>query len=107
MAPKDQTPAPKGLPDAHDGGVAQKQAIADQEAKQGYRGVVPDPTPNHNYTVAGNDLPTPETDRTMHRALVERTTKIEENFADVVPQEPNPADGDDAPEADEAPSNSD
>jgi hypothetical protein len=36
----------------------------DHEAVQqaGFCGRVPDPTPNAHYTVAGNDLPTPETD---------------------------------------------
>ena len=28
----------------------------------GFLGIKADPTPNENYTVAGNDLPTPETD---------------------------------------------
>jgi hypothetical protein len=43
------------------------QALQDAENQvtaQGYRGTVPDPTPNHHYTVAGvtDGKPTPETD---------------------------------------------
>jgi hypothetical protein len=35
-----------------------------EEQERGYRGTVPDPTPNHAYTVAGvtGGEPTPETD---------------------------------------------
>jgi hypothetical protein len=41
--------------------VAEK---VNDESEKGYRGVVPDPTPNENYTVAGvtSGKPTPETD---------------------------------------------
>lgn len=76
---------------ANDGGVAQMQAAADERNARGYDGVVPDPTPNFNYTVAGNDAPTPETDAGMKKALDERTAKIEADFADVIPQGANPA----------------
>lgn len=73
-----------------DGGVSQNQAAADEAQEKGYTGVVPDPTPNFNYSVAGNDAPTPETDAGMKRALDERSREIEEDFADVVPQRHGP-----------------
>lgn len=50
-----------------EGGLADGQrrvkAMIDEENEKGYRGTVPDPTPNENYTVAGvtRGLPTPET----------------------------------------------
>ena len=36
-----------------DAGQAEVQATMDAEQEQGYRGTVPDETPNENYTVAG------------------------------------------------------
>lgn len=45
-----------------DVGQAEVQANFDEINAKGYVGTVPDPTPNYNYTVAGNDEPTPETD---------------------------------------------
>ena len=49
----------------------------EQEQAQGYRGTVPDPTPNENYTVSGvtSGKPTPETDREAHDALQSETRK--------------------------------
>ena len=43
-------------------GGKEVQAKVDAEQEQGYRGYVPDPTPNENYTVAGvtSGAPTPE-----------------------------------------------
>ncbi len=43
---------------------AQVDETRSAELEQGYRGTVPDPTPNENYTVAGvtSGKPTPETD---------------------------------------------
>jgi hypothetical protein len=39
------------------------EAWDDEDVKEaGFRGRVVDPTPNSHYTVAGGDLPTPETD---------------------------------------------
>lgn len=40
------------------------QEAADKATEKGYIGIVPDPTPNENYTVAGVTAgkPTPETD---------------------------------------------
>lgn len=78
---------------ATDGGIAQVQARVDEANRKGYLGVVPDPTPNENYTVAGNDLPTPETDRDLQRQLQDRSREIEEAYADVRPLPANPADG--------------
>lgn len=50
---------------AGDGGSAQVQDKVDQENAQGYRGTVPDPTPNEAYTLKGvtSGMPTPETER--------------------------------------------
>lgn len=47
-----------------DAGEAELQERFDQEAEQGYRGIVADPTPNSAYTVGGvtSGEPTPETD---------------------------------------------
>ena len=45
-------------------GNKQVQDKIDDETEKGYRGTVPDPTPNENYTVEGvtSGKPTPETD---------------------------------------------
>lgn len=50
---------PKG-----DLGLDEVQRNADEELKEGYRGVKVDPTPNSHYTVEGvlAEKPTPETD---------------------------------------------
>lgn len=51
--------------EAADAAVAdQVQAAVDVETEQGFRGVEVDPTPNENYTLAGQvaGAPTPETD---------------------------------------------
>lgn len=49
---------------AADAGQAEVQAKFDEEQERGYRGSVPDPTPNEAYTVAGvtSGAKTPETD---------------------------------------------
>lgn len=46
------------------------EAAMATEQELGYRGYVPDPTPNENYTVAGvtSGKPTPETDRDAKEA---------------------------------------
>ena len=48
-----------------DVGQAEVQEKFDKEQAQGYRGVVPDATPNEAYTVQGvaKGMPTPETER--------------------------------------------
>jgi hypothetical protein len=48
-----------------DAGQAEVQERFDQEQEQGYRGAVPDATPNEHYTVEGvtSGKPTPETAR--------------------------------------------
>ena len=48
-----------------DAGQAEVQATADKETEQGYVGVVPDETPNENYTLQGQiaGKTTPETER--------------------------------------------
>lgn len=48
-----------------DTGEAEVQARIDAENAAGVRGIQVDPTPDANYTVAGNDLPTPETDESL------------------------------------------
>ena len=65
---KDQKKAAKAV-DKDPEGVAEEgnsevQEKIDDETEKGYRGTVPDPTPNENYTVAGvtSGKPTPETD---------------------------------------------
>lgn len=45
-----------------DVGQDEVQQAFDEANDQGYFGVSTDPTPNENYTLRGNDLPTPETD---------------------------------------------
>lgn len=54
-------------------GNGQVQAAVDEEHERGYRGAVPDPTPNEAYTVAGvvSGMPTPETDRDAAKAARE------------------------------------
>jgi hypothetical protein len=47
---------------AKDSGEAEVQANVDAENEQGFRGVRVDETPLENYTLAGNDKPTPETE---------------------------------------------
>ena len=55
---------PEGVAEA---GNKQVQEAVNDETEKGYRGFVPDPTPNENYTVAGvtAGLPTPETDEKL------------------------------------------
>lgn len=50
-----------------DAGQADVQATVDAENEQGFVGVEVDPTPNENYTLAGQaaGLPTPETDEEL------------------------------------------
>ena len=45
-----------------DVGQKEVQESFDEANEQGFFGVTTDPTPNENYTLVGNDLPTPETD---------------------------------------------
>lgn len=51
--------------DANNAGQAEVQAKVDEADEKGYFGVVPDETPNENYTLAGviAGKPTPETTR--------------------------------------------
>lgn len=51
-----------GLKKGGELGGKEVQAKMDEETEKGYRGFVPDPTPNANYTVAGvtSGAPTPE-----------------------------------------------
>ena len=61
----DAVAAAKAEAEAADSEVAdQVQAAMDVETEQGFRGVEVDPTPNENYTLAGQNAgkPTPETD---------------------------------------------
>lgn len=52
---------------ADQSGAEQVTEKLNKEQGQGYRGAVPDPTPNENYTVAGvtSGKPTPETDEKL------------------------------------------
>jgi hypothetical protein len=64
---KDSAGRPAKAPgdiDPNAAGADQVQAAVDAETAAGYHGVVPDPTPNSHYTVAGVTAgkPTPETD---------------------------------------------
>lgn len=54
----------KAATDKDDAGKADVQQTVDEETEQGFFGVEVDPTPNENYTLAGqaSGLPTPETD---------------------------------------------
>lgn len=51
-----------GLKKGGELGGKEVQAKMDEETEKGYRGFVPDPTPNENYTVKGvtSGAPTPE-----------------------------------------------
>jgi hypothetical protein len=64
-APVDPAEQAKADAEAADSEVAaQVQAVVDAETEQGFRGIEVDPTPNENYTLAGQaaGAPTPETD---------------------------------------------
>lgn len=54
----------KGLEKGKDLGGDEVQQRMDRETAKGYSGINADPTPDHNYTVAGvaSGAPTPETD---------------------------------------------
>ncbi len=58
--------------------VAEVQERKDAEDEKGYIGEVPDPTPNHAYTLAGVTAgePTPETDEGAFRAAAERRVEV-------------------------------
>ncbi len=58
--------------------VEEVQEKKDAEDAKGYIGEVPDPTPNHAYTLAGvaASEPTPETDDGMRRAATERRVEV-------------------------------
>ncbi len=51
-----------------DVGQKEVQDSFDEANEQGFFGVTTDPTPNENYTLQGNDLPTPETDDDLRAA---------------------------------------
>lgn len=76
-----------GLKKGGELGGREVQAKMDQEQEQGYRGIVPDPTPNQNYTVAGvtSGAPTPENN--PQAAAEAGSTK----FAQVNPEPAKPA----------------
>lgn len=62
MAERKNTQSDAGR--ATDAAAAQVQDAVDRETEQGFRGIEVDPTPNENYTLAGQNAgkPTPETD---------------------------------------------
>lgn len=50
-----------------DAGRAEVQKRTDEAEEKGYVGLVPDPTPNENYSLeTGQDAPTPETDADLY-----------------------------------------
>lgn len=49
-------------------GQKQVQQAFDEANEKGYFGHSTDPTPDENYTLQGNDLPTPETDADLAEA---------------------------------------
>jgi hypothetical protein len=53
--------------------AAEVQANVDVETEQGFRGVEVDPTPNENYTLAGQNAgaPVPETDEATAKVAVD------------------------------------
>jgi hypothetical protein len=64
-----QSPADVQEP-VDDAGEAEVQSMMDEEHEKGYRGEVPDPTPNRAYSiegVTGTPDPTPETDAELAR----------------------------------------
>ena len=66
---------PEGVAEADN---AQVQEKVDEETEKGYRGSVPDPTPNENYTLAGQNAgkPTPETDEDAREEARKAITEV-------------------------------
>lgn len=68
--PEEGKDAPREAEEGQELGSDQVTEAMQKEQEQGYRGTVPDPTPNENYAAVNstpdNDLPTPETDRELY-----------------------------------------
>ena len=63
----------------------QVQKALDVETERGFRGVEVDPTPNENYTLAGQNAgaPTPETDKATAKAAAEAQDDVAAEAAGV------------------------
>jgi hypothetical protein len=59
-----------------DSGREQVQSQFDEANEKGYFGVTSDPTPDENYTLRGNDLPTPETDDKLAEEVFAHQRKL-------------------------------
>lgn len=59
-----------------DKAASQVQKAVDKETEQGFRGLEVDPTPNENYTLAGQNAgkPTPESDQKAAEKAASATT---------------------------------
>jgi hypothetical protein len=68
-----QPDSPAKAAKATDAAAAQVQKAVDVETEQGFRGIEVDPTPNENYTLAGQNAgaPTPETDEATAKKAAE------------------------------------
>lgn len=73
MAARNDKPAARPDGQGAQADNAQVQQKVDAETEQGFRGVEVDPTPNENYTLAGQNAgaPVPETDDATARAATE------------------------------------
>jgi len=76
-----------GLKKGGELGGKQVQEKMDEEQEKGYRGFVPDPTPNENYTVAGVTKGAPTPENNPQAAADAGSTK----FAQVNPEPAKPA----------------
>lgn len=65
MSEKDTKQSQKQGASTDDVGQKEVQEAFDVANEQGYFGVTTDPTPDENYTLQGNDKPTPETDEKL------------------------------------------
>jgi len=70
--------AAKKKADSNEETEAQAQEVMDQETEQGFRGIEVDPTPNENYTLAGQNAgkPTPETDEDAREEARKAITEV-------------------------------
>ncbi len=65
MSDKETKQSQKQGASTEDVGQKEVQEAVDVADEQGFYGVETDPTPNENYTLQGNDKPTPETDEKL------------------------------------------
>lgn len=80
-----QADSPRQAKQATDAASKQVQERMDQETEQGFRGVEVDPTPNENYTLAGQNAgaPTPETDDKLARQARDARDEVARRAAGV------------------------